>query len=98
MATRAVLIVVLACHSALSAYAVVAHGYMGAFPPFADLWGTQIFSDLSVAIGLLWYLLFREAKRKQRPQWKIVLCGVGIIFLGSISPLIYLLVEKDILE
>ncbi len=98
MVTRAVLIVALAIHSALSAYAIANHGYLGAFPPFADVWIYQIFSDLSVSIGLLWLLLFQESRRKGRPLWRIVLCGVGIIFSGSIAPLIYLLVHKDVLE
>ena len=89
---------VLAFHSLLSGYAIYQKGYFGAFPPFEDLWTYQIFSDLVISVGLLWYFLYRDAKRRSRPSWKIWLCAVGIILAGSIAPLIYLLLEGPLRE
>lgn len=95
---RISLIIIFIIHLLLSVYATISKGFMGAFPPFADIWGYQIFSDLLISISILWYFLYLEAKKKERPKWKIIFCGIGIIFAGSISPLIYILVEKDIFE
>jgi hypothetical protein len=93
---RVFLIIILAFHSCLSLYATYTKGFMGAFPPFEDIWTYQIFSDLLVSIVLLWLFLYYEAKKNNRPLWKVYLCAIGIFFSGSIAPLIYLITEKDV--
>jgi len=85
----------LAIHSSLSFYAFYTTGYNGAFPPFEDIWTCQIFSDLVVSIILLWFFLYYEARKNNRPMWRVYLCAIGIVFSGAISPLIYLLVVKE---
>lgn len=95
---RILCLIALLFHGALSAYAIATKGYLGAFPPFESLWNYQIFSDLVVAIGLLWYCLWREARQKGRPLWKVYLCGLGILLSGSLAPLLYLLIEKDVFQ
>lgn len=95
---KLVLLVTLMLHILLSGYAISVGGFWGAFPPFEDAWTYQIFSDLTVSIGLLWFFLYRTARRKGLPLWKVRLCGFGIILSGSIAVLIYLLVEKTVIE
>ncbi len=94
---RPLLVTALVVHSALSAYATAKKGYLGAFPPFQDLYTYQIFSDLVVSSLIVWLFLFREAKAKGRPIVRVWICGLGILLLGSISPLIYLLTHREVL-
>jgi len=95
--TRPLLVIALVLHSALSTYATLKKGYLGAFPPFQDLYTYQIFSDLVVSSLIVWLFLFQEAKAKGRPIIRVWLCGLGIVLLGSIAPLIYLLIHRDVL-
>ena len=95
--TRPLLVIALVLHSALSAYATFKKGYLGAFPPFQDLYTYQIFSDLVVSSLIVWLFLFQEAKAKGRPIIRVWLCGLGIVLLGSIAPLVYLLIYRDVL-
>ena len=95
---RVALSAVLLVHAAVSGYAVVTNGYLGAFPPFDHVWTYQIFSDPLVSLGLVWLFLFHEARRRGRALWKVWCCGVGIVFAGSLSPLLYLLLERDVLS
>ncbi len=57
-----------------------------------------MFYDLGIALGIVLMFLYNDAKRRKRPANYVVLCGVGMLFLGSISPLIYLLVDKKSLR
>ena len=66
---RIILIVALAMHSTLSGLAIYQGGYLGAFPPFQEIWTYQIISDLVVATGIVWLFLYHEAKSKNRPLW-----------------------------
>jgi len=91
------LAICLVVHSLLSVIAIADKGCFGAFPPFQDIWTYQIFSDLVVSSLIVWLFLFREARATKRPLWRVWLCGLGILFLGSISPLLYLLAHRDIL-
>ena len=93
---RILILCILVIHTVFSLYVSFTHGYWSAFPPFESLPTTQIFFDLVISLGIVFLLLFVEAKRRNRPLTRLIVCGVGAIFLGSIAPLIYLLIEKDI--
>lgn len=95
---KALLLVTLAIHLSITAYSMRTGGIWGAFPPFNDVWTYQIFSDLLVSIGLLWLVLYRRAKRRGRPMWKVWACGLGIVLSGSIATLLYLALGDDLLD
>lgn len=90
---RGFLIGVLFVHFGLGVWTTVEDGYFSVFPPFEHLWATQMFSDLAIALGMLWLLLFQEAKRKKRRLGGVFLCGIGMVLLGSLSPLVYLILN-----
>lgn len=93
---RAVIFVICVVFTTFSAYVAGRFGYLGAFPPFRDLSTTQIFWDLAIALSIVLFLFHRDLKRRKQPMWPLLLCAVGVVFLGSISPLLFLFLRKDL--
>ena len=93
---RTIVFVVFAIFTTFSGYVSWHFGYSSAFPPFKDLPTTQIFWDLVIALSIVLHLFYRDLKRRKQPMWPLLLCAVGIILLGSISPLLFLLLRKDL--
>src|SRR4051812_13119520 len=92
---KLILFLVLIGLTIFTIYVGVGAGYLSFFPPFKNLATTQIFSDLTIASGIILLLLYRTRRALGHSCWPIVLCGVGMVISGSIAPLIYLLVEKN---
>ncbi len=78
---------------ALTAYALYDVGYMGIFGAAVINSGSlQIFVDLAIALVLVLTWLVPEAKAAGRNPWPWV---VATLFLGVISPLLYLVTGKS---
>lgn len=95
---RRILLVLLLFHSVITFYVLRDTGYWSVLPPFNELYAYQIFSDLVVSLAILLLFLWLELKRKQKPMKPLVLVGLGMILLGSFSPLIYLLIDKELFD
>ncbi len=89
---RIILILVLSAFLALTAAALVNHGYLGIFEPqLKNYAGLQVLFDLVIALSLFLVWMWRDAKVAGRNPWPWLLLTLT---LGSISPLIYLIVYK----
>ena len=93
---RPLLLIVLVAFTAFSAYVTYEAGYWSAFPPFTDLNTTQIFCDLTVALNLVFFLLYLRVRQLGLPLWPLVVAGVATVFVGSISPLVYLVLNPRV--
>ncbi len=74
-----------------NAYVVSKEGFASVFPPFASLAQLQMFTDLGVALAIVQGFVFWEAKTNNRPPWVPFAVLLGSVLLGSMSPLLYLL-------
>ncbi len=73
----------------LTVYAVVEVGYVGIFTyHLPSPAGWQVFADLVVGMLLILVWMLRDARRNGRVVWPFVLTT---LLLGSIGPLLYLL-------
>jgi hypothetical protein len=93
---RQLILMLLVAHSVVSGYVFLDESVWAVFPPFRENYVNQIFSDLVCALGLVSLLIYPEVKRRGGSRWKFGLMMVGIVFLGSFSPMIYLLAEKKL--
>lgn len=93
MSAKALLLIaVILAFGALSALALVEHGYLGIFAfHFTSSAGMQVLSDLVIvcALAMIWMLL--DARRTGRRVWPFL---VMTVTLGSFGPLLYLLVGE----
>lgn len=77
---------------ALTAYAIYSVGYIGIFDYHRHSpAGWQVFTDLVIALLIVFMFLIPEAKKNGRNPWPWV---VATLFLGSIAPLAYLVVTR----
>ena len=73
---------------AVTAYAMMQSGLAGlAAYPINEPWSLQVAMDLLVALVLVFSWLIPDAKASGRNPWP---WAVATLFLGSISPLLYL--------
>jgi len=96
--TKPILILLLLIHGTVTLVAFNKVGILTVFPPFEEVHTYQIFSDLLVSVALAMMFIYRELKRKQRPLKAFYGCCVGVVLLGSFAPLIYLLMDKELLQ
>jgi drug/metabolite transporter (DMT)-like permease len=92
---RPFLLTLLAVHAAVSAWALQGD-FLAPFPPFKERTEYQVFFDLLVATLVIFLLVRSELlrrKRSTRGAW-VMLAGAALV--GSFSPLVYLLVERDL--
>ena len=90
---RTIALVMLIPFLALTVYAVTQVGYLGIFEyHIHSPAGWQVFVDLVIALLVVMLWLFPEARRNGRNPWPWF---VGTLFLGSIAPLLYLVVAGD---
>ena len=68
------------------------------FPPFRDRFVYQIFSDLVSSLGMVFLLCFLQLKAKKRSLKGLLIAMAGAVAFGSFSPLVYLLVERDLFD
>ena len=93
---RVLLIVVLAAFAALTAAAVLRHGYLGVFlVPLQTLAGAQVMADLVIALGLVLTWLWQDARARGRNPWPWVIFTLAA---GSFGPLVYLLTRQAAVE
>ncbi|SEQ28571.1 Protein of unknown function [Solimonas aquatica] len=80
----------LADFTALSAYALSQHGYIGIFSHlFENSAGWQALADLSIACTLAMVWMLADARRSGRRAWPYLLLTLTA---GSFGPLLYLLI------
>ena len=90
---RIILIITLIAFLALTATALLHHGYWGILEPHFKSFGTaQVLVDLVIALCLFLVWMWRDARAHARNPWPWVLLTM---VTGSIGPLIYLLVYKS---
>lgn len=78
---------------ALTIYSIAQVGYLGLFEyHLHSPAGWQVFTDLVIALLIVMLWLFPEARRAGRNPWPWF---VATLFLGSISPLLYLATSKS---
>jgi len=88
-------IAILIPFSLLSLYAVLEVGYIGIFDYHRHSpAGWQVFTDLVIALVLVFTWMIPEAQKAGRNPWPWV---VITLFLGSIGPLLYLATAREAL-
>lgn len=93
---RTLLLLLLAGHAAVTAFALKDAGVLSVFPPFQERFVYQIFSDLAVSLALLLIVFHAELKRLGRSPKPLVFVFLGMAVVGSFAPLVYLLLKKDL--
>jgi len=77
---------------AYTLYVVWTEGYFGFIPAaFSSAWNTQIFFDLVVACVIIGSWMVVDGRRRGKTVWPYV---IAIPFLGSLPPLVYLIVRE----
>lgn len=87
------LVVLLSLVAAFDLYVVRQCGYWSVFPPFEHLYASQIFVDLCVCLGLISVWMVLDWRKQGRPLIGVVPFLLAIVFLGSLGPLLYLLLR-----
>jgi len=87
------ILMAVAVHGALTAYAWTERGYAGFFPPFAQSNTRQIFSDLVIALSLVNVWVYHDLIRHGRSLRWFGAHLLATAIAGSFAPLIYLLVR-----
>ncbi|MBK8235725.1 MAG: hypothetical protein IPK74_09235 [Deltaproteobacteria bacterium] len=94
MRNKLPLTLLLVAFFAYSTWVIAAQGYFGFLTlAWREPWGTQMFLDLIIALGLVTTQLVPDARRRGMNPWPFVL---GTVALGSIAPLAYLLVRRPL--
>jgi MFS superfamily sulfate permease-like transporter len=89
---RLALLITLTAFSALTALALLQHGYWGIVAPhFRSLGGAQVFVDLVIALSLFLVWMWRDARASGRNPWPWLALTLAT---GSIGALLYLLGRK----
>jgi len=89
MTRKLVLASILTVFTLWSTWISLDQGYWGFLDvAFEGRWGSQVFLDLCIAITIAWGGLRRDAARLGISAWPYL---IATPFLGSISPLAYLL-------
>jgi len=89
---RTLLLLVFGAFSVYSAYVVYDVGYVGILRShLSNAGGIQVLCDLTVSLSLVCVWIFRDARLHGRSPWPYL---VATLFLGSIGPLLYLLLRS----
>jgi len=95
---RRALALMLVLHTIASFIALKDSSVLAVFPPFRERFVYQVFSDLVTATGIVFLLCVTQLKRKGRSLRGAWLMLFGAALVGSFSPLVYLLVERDLFD
>jgi hypothetical protein len=86
---KIVLWLVLIDFAALTAYAVMQHGYLGFFELVVANWATRLmFVDLVIALSLIAVWMLRDARERGASFWPYLALT---LFFGAAGPLLYLI-------
>lgn len=90
--SRLLLWFILVLFGALSAAALVHHGYWGIIAPHFRTFGAgQVFADLVIALSLVMVWMWHDARAHGRTVWPWI---VVTLAAGSFGPLLYLLTRR----
>ena len=95
---RAMVLLVMVGHGALTIQAWAELGYQGFFPPFAGVNTTQIFSDLVIASSLLHCAIAVDIRQRGDTLLLNLPFLIGTGLSGSFSPLAYFFWRPALLE
>jgi len=86
------LMIVFAAFTLLTFVAAYHHSYIGIFEAgFRDSASMQVFFDLVISVSLFGFWMLADARERGATVWPFI---VAIPFIGSISPLAYLIVRE----
>jgi hypothetical protein len=89
-----VLWLVLIDFTALTAYAVLQHGYLGFFELALANWATRlVFADLAIALALIAAWMLRDARERGAAVWPYLALTLAF---GSAGPLLYLIRRESV--
>ena len=90
---KPLLILALVAHGGITAGALWREGLAGILAAIAHSYGSmQIFSDLVIALTLVMFWMWRDAKNSGRNVWPWI---VFTLAAGSFGPLLYFITAKD---
>jgi len=89
---KALVLAVLLPFALYSTYVVYTVGYVAIFTSHFNVVGMQVLVDLVIACTLAMVWMWRDAAATGRNVWPFILITV---FLGSIGPLLYLLLAPQ---
>jgi hypothetical protein len=91
---RTALLLLLVPFAVLTALALWHHGVWGIIAPHFRTWGAaQVLADLVLALCLVLFWLWRDAKQCGRNPWPWL---VATLLSGSFGPLLYLLTRPSL--
>ena len=93
---KAALVFVFLAFGAYSSYVTATEGFLSFFTlPFAHGITTQIFLDLMISLTLFQVWMVLDWRKQGRPLYQLLPYLVATPFVGSFSPLVYLLLRPD---
>jgi hypothetical protein len=95
---RFAIIAALIVHSAVTLWSLRDAGFFAPFPPFAEDYVYQIFSDLGAALLVSVLFIYSNLRQKRKPLVGFYLMLILIPLVGSFSPLIYLIFNSELLS
>jgi hypothetical protein len=90
---RAAALVAFVAFTTFNAYVVSKCGVACFFPPFEQIWQTQIFLDLAIALTLVNVWMVLDTRKRGRPFYRVLPYLAGTVIFGSPSPLLYLVLR-----
>lgn len=89
---KALVLAILLPFGLYSTYAVYEIGYIGIFESHFHIAGFQVLADLVIACTLALVWMWRDAAATGRTFWPYI---IATLTLGSIGPLMYLLLARQ---
>jgi hypothetical protein len=95
---RFIIIAALILHTAVTLWSLRDAGFFAPFPPFSEDYVYQIFSDLGAALLISVLFIYASVRQHRKPLGVFYLMLIMIPLVGSFSPLIYLILNPDLLS
>lgn len=92
---KKIFLLILILFSAFSFWGAGKYGYFSFFEVFKSAPSTQVFLDLVIALNLFIYWMVLDNKNHGHRFIKILPFIIVTFFLGSMGPLLYLVLRKD---
>jgi hypothetical protein len=89
---KSVILLVTVAFGALTALALLEHGYWGVWEPqFKSIANVQVLVDLCIALGMVLFWMWHDAKKNNLLFWPWLLIT---LVAGSFGPLLYMMFRK----